>query len=195
MEYGGLSPEVERVLAAYAAYFGDKLAHRNVLEVACGTGFWTRKLALQARSVVATDAAPEMLAIAGARQYELSNVELVLDDAYSLSKVGAGFDGGFHFQWISHVPRARLHEFFTRFHGRLSAEAVVVFGDNKEQGTQPDSDGNLYQDRSLPDGSRHRVIKNWLTRDELRTLLEPWTESLELQEFERDWFVCYRLRP
>ena len=67
MEYGGLSPEVERVLAAYAAYFGDKLAHRNVLEVACGTGFWTRKLALQARSVVATDAAPEMLAIAGDR--------------------------------------------------------------------------------------------------------------------------------
>jgi hypothetical protein len=125
---------------------------------------------------------------------ELSNVELILDDAYSLGKVRDGFDGGFHFQWISHVPRARLQEFLGRFHGRLSAEAVVVFGDNKDQGSQPDSDGDLYQERRLPDGSCHRVIKNWLTRDELHTLLNPWTERLEFQEFGRDWFVCYQLR-
>jgi SAM-dependent methyltransferase len=194
MQYAGLSAEVEGVLAAYAEYFGDRLAARDVLEVACGTGFWTQKLAHRARSVVATDAAPEMLAIARLRQYELSNVELILDDAYSLGKVRDGFDGGFHFQWISHVPRARLQEFLGRFHGRLSAEAVVVFGDNKDQGSQPDSDGDLYQERRLPDGSCHRVIKNWLTRDELHTLLNPWTERLEFQEFGRDWFVCYQLR-
>jgi demethylmenaquinone methyltransferase/2-methoxy-6-polyprenyl-1,4-benzoquinol methylase len=194
MQYQGLSPETERVLATYADYFGDRLAARSVLEVACGTGFWTQMLARQARSVVATDAAPEMLALARSRQYELSNVELILDDAYRLGKVRDGFDGGFHFQWISHVPRARLQEFFSRFHGRLSTESVVVFGDNKDQGTQADSDGNLYQERTLPDGSRHRVIKNWLTRDELRTLLQPWTDALHFQEFERDWFVCYKLR-
>jgi SAM-dependent methyltransferase len=194
MQYEGLSPEVARMLAAYAEYFGARLAQRNVLEVACGTGFWTQKLARRARAVVATDAAPEMLAIARARQYERSNVELVLDDAYSLGKVPGGFDGGFHFQWISHVPRARLPDFFSRFHGKLSPEAVVVFGDNKDQGAAPDSEGNLYQERSLPDGSRHRVIKNWLTRNELSQLLEPWAEILEFEEFERDWFVCYRLR-
>jgi hypothetical protein len=56
MQYGGLSPEVERMLAAYADYFGDRLADRNVLEVACGTGFWMQKLARQARTVVGTDA-------------------------------------------------------------------------------------------------------------------------------------------
>lgn len=83
----------------------------------------------------------------------------ILDDAYCLSNVRDGFDGGFHFQWILHVPRARLREFLTRFHGRLSAESVVVFGDNEDQGTEADSDGNRYQERRLPDGSRHRVIK------------------------------------
>jgi demethylmenaquinone methyltransferase/2-methoxy-6-polyprenyl-1,4-benzoquinol methylase len=195
MQYEGLPPEVERGLAAYAEYFGDKLEGRNILEIACGTGFWTQKLARQALSVVAIDAAPEMLAIARARPYERSNVEFILDDAYALDKVRDGFGGAFHFQWISHVPRARLAEFFARLHGRLSARAVVVFGDNKDQGTQPDSDGNLYQERRLPDGSRHRVIKNWLAEDELRRLLEPCTELLEFQDFERDWFVCYRLRP
>lgn len=194
MQYQGLSTESERVLTTYAEYFGNRLAGRDVLEVACGTGFWTQKLARQARSVVATDAAPEMIAIARSRQYDLSNVELILDDAYSLGKVRDGFSGGFHFQWISHVPRARLREFFNRFHGRLSADSVVVFGDNKDQGTQLDSDGNLYQERSLPDGSRHRVIKNWLSREELQGLLQPCTDAVHLEEFERDWFVCYRLR-
>lgn len=194
MQYAGLSPEVQRVLASYAAYVSDRLADREVLEVACGTGFWTQKVAERARSVVATDAAPEMLSIARSRQYERANVELVLDDAYSLAGVRDGFDGGFHFQWISHVPRARQHQFLALFHAKLSPEALVVFGDNKDQGNDADSDGNLYQERTLPDGSRHRVIKNWLQRDELRILLQPYASVLEFGEFERDWFVCYRLR-
>jgi len=43
-------------------------------------------------------------------------------------------------------------------------------------------------------GSRHRVIKNWLKPEELRTLLEPDAAVIEVEQFERDWFVCYRLR-
>ena len=34
----------------------------DVLELACGSGHWTRLLAARARSVTAIDAAPEMLA-------------------------------------------------------------------------------------------------------------------------------------
>src|SRR5688572_22019627 len=149
-----------------------------------------------------------MLALAAEREYERSNVEYLLADAYSLEGVRPGLDGGFHFQWISHVPRARLQEFFASFHRKLSAGAVVVFGDNKEEGGTPDSDGNLYQDRTLPGGAlrageqrvpgreamKYRVIKNWLRIEELRALLAPWTDTVELQEFERDWFVCYSLR-
>jgi demethylmenaquinone methyltransferase/2-methoxy-6-polyprenyl-1,4-benzoquinol methylase len=194
MRYEALAPEVGRVLDAYAAYISDKLQDREILEVACGTGFWTEKLARRARFVVATDAAPEMLAIARARQYVRCNVELVLDDAYALRAVRDGFDGGVHFQWISHVPRARLPEFLALFHRKLSPGAQVVFGDNKDQGTQADADGNLYQERTLPDGSRHRVIKNWFQPEELRALLAPYAAVLEFEQFERDWFVAYRLQ-
>jgi hypothetical protein len=121
-------------------------------------------------------------------------LELVLDDAYALDKVRDGFDGGFHFQWISHVPRSRLSAFLALFHRKLSPRARVVFGDNNDQGTDADSEGNLYQERTLPDGSRHRVIKNWLQPDELRALLAPYADVVELQHFARDWFACYRLR-
>jgi len=194
MQYEGLSPEVARVLGSYAEYIGDRLVDRGILEVACGTGFWTQKLAQRARSIVATDAAPEMLAIARSRQYPRFNVELVLDDAYLLEKVRDGFDGGFHFQWISHVPRSRLPAFLALFHRKLSPGATVVFGDNNDQGTDPDSEGNLYQERTLPDGSRHCVVKNWLTPQELRALLEPYAAVVQFEQFERDWFACYTLQ-
>jgi SAM-dependent methyltransferase len=39
----------------------------DVLELACGSGRWTRLLAARARSVTAVDAAPEMLALARQR--------------------------------------------------------------------------------------------------------------------------------
>ena len=194
LRYENLSPETTRVLEAYGEYIGRKLAGRSVLEVACGTGFWTQMLAQHAREVVATDAAPEMLTFARARSYPGSNVQLSLRDAYSLDSLQRVFDGGFHFQWISHVPRSRLSDFFQVFHERLAPGAIVVFGDNKDQGDQPDAEGNLYQDRALPDGSRHRVIKNWPRIEELRNLLSPYSERVEIEQFEKDWFVCYTLR-
>jgi SAM-dependent methyltransferase len=191
LKYENLSPETTRVLQSYGEYFGRKLAGRSVLEVACGTGFWTLMLAQHALEVVATDAAPEMLSFARARSYPRSNVELSLCDAYSLGGLRRLFGGGFHFQWVSHVPRSRLSEFFQVFHERMAPGAIVVFGDNKDQGDQADAEGNLYQERTLPDGSRHRVIKNWPKLEELRKLLSPYSQQVELEQFEKDWFVCY----
>ncbi len=40
------------------------LRDRRMLEVACGTGFWTARAARVARHIVATDASSEMLAVA-----------------------------------------------------------------------------------------------------------------------------------
>jgi SAM-dependent methyltransferase len=61
----------------------------DVLELACGTGLWTRQLLRHATSVTAVDAAPEMLAIAAGRFGE-DRVRFVeadgrvffIDDAY-----------------------------------------------------------------------------------------------------------------
>jgi len=194
LRYADVSDEVARTLESYAEYFGEKLGGRRVLEVACGAGFWTEKLALRANHVLATDAAPEMVALARQRHYECANVAVLQDDAYTLERVPHHYSGGFHFQWISHVARSRYADFFSAFHKKLEPGAVVVFGDNKDRGTDPDSEGNLYQDRSLPDGSRHRVIKNWPEPAEWRELLGPITRSLEFHEFEKDWFLCYALR-
>ena len=47
-----------------AEVMGKKLRDRNVLEIACGTGYWTERLVACARSVMATDASADMLSLA-----------------------------------------------------------------------------------------------------------------------------------
>ncbi len=194
MRYENLDAGAAATLEAYAVFIGEKLRDRRVLEVACGTGFWTQGLARRASAVFATDAVPEMLAQARSRHYERANVTLSLADAFTLEGVPAGWSGGFHVQWFSHVQRARVGEFMAAFHRKLSPGAVVVFGDNKDRGSDPDSDGNLYQQRTLPSGSSYRIIKNWPSEEELCALLQPYAADVEVRHFERDWFVSYRLR-
>src|SRR4029078_8543003 len=53
-----------------AEYFVD----RDVLEIACGTGYWTQFIAPVARSVTATDINAETLAIAQSKSFSSERV-------------------------------------------------------------------------------------------------------------------------
>ena len=53
-------PELRELLAPVDDWFADLPIRGHVLELACGTGFWTRRLATRAEHVHAIDAAPEM---------------------------------------------------------------------------------------------------------------------------------------
>ena len=57
-------PERQAELRVVREMVANTFAGRSVLEVACGTGWWTEVLADIARSVVATDVNEEVLAIA-----------------------------------------------------------------------------------------------------------------------------------
>src|SRR5574339_168097 len=57
---------------------------RRVLEIACGTGYWTRRIAPRVESLVACDLTPETLAIAQASQAPRPNVQLLIADAFEL---------------------------------------------------------------------------------------------------------------
>ena len=107
------------------------LRGRRVLEVACGTGYWTRYAAETAAHVTGVDAAPNMLAVARAKELPPGTVELRLGDAFGLSGVPGEFDAGLAMQWFSHVPRARYAEFLDGWHVRIGAGGVVFLGDNQ----------------------------------------------------------------
>ncbi|HSU76130.1 MAG TPA: class I SAM-dependent methyltransferase, partial [Burkholderiales bacterium] len=62
-------PERQADLAVLRKYLPERLAGRRVLEVACGTGYWTVLVARTAASIVAVDAAEEPMRIAMSKDY------------------------------------------------------------------------------------------------------------------------------
>jgi SAM-dependent methyltransferase len=193
MQYNWLSTADQHMLPGYAKFLEAEFAGHSVIEVACGTGYWTQVVAETAQRVLATDAVPEMLELARRRQYPRENVKFLLSDAYTLDGVHGGWSAGFHFQWFSHVPKSRADSFLRSFHARLTPGSRVVFGDNIDQGSNQDEEGNFYQVRRYSGIPDQRIIKNCPSESELEVLVRPWARAIRHVRFDRDWFVSYDL--
>ncbi len=191
-------PERAKDLAFLSTHLPDRLRGLEVLEVACGTGWWTQHIAPVARRHVATDITAEPLALARQRP-GVDRVEFVLADAYALPPSLGEFDAAFAGLWFSHVPRRAQQPFLHSLHARLRPGARVLWLDNNEAQlndfpiVETDADGNTFQQRTLPDGSQHRVLKNFPTGAELGTLLAPVAEAVDFRMLENFWLCEYRL--
>lgn len=60
--------------------------------------------------------------------------------------------------------------------------------------TETDADGNTYQQRTLRDGSVHRVLKNFPGERELRDLVAPFAGAVDYRGLENFWLLEYELR-
>jgi demethylmenaquinone methyltransferase/2-methoxy-6-polyprenyl-1,4-benzoquinol methylase len=188
-------PERQADLAILRKRIPERLGAGRILEVACGTGYWTEVIACSAASVTATDLAEEPMRIARAKVYERSNVVFQAADAYALPETLGRFDAAFAGFWWSHVPRERIADFVRSLHARLKPGARVLLLDNRyvEGNSTPlastDAAGNTYQDRRLGDGSVTRIVKNFPRPAEVRDLFGA---SLVYREFEYYWLAEYQ---
>ena len=186
-----------RELGELSRELRDAVRGRRVLEVACGTGYWTACAAGVALRVTATDASLGMLAEAREKPPP-ANVELLARDAYHLHDLPADFDAGLAMFWLSHVPRARLRAFLDGFHARLGPGAVVYLADNVYvpglggELLPADEAGDTYKLRRLSHGGRHRVLKNYFSAEELRALLAPGASDLSVRSGKHFWSATYR---
>jgi demethylmenaquinone methyltransferase/2-methoxy-6-polyprenyl-1,4-benzoquinol methylase len=171
----------------------------KVLEIACGTGYWTPLIAGQAANVLAVDAADEVLEIARNKALPRAKVRFERADAYALPDWKTRFDACFAGFWWSHVPLARLDAFLAQLHARLEPNARVVFLDNRyvEGSSTPlsrsDAEGNTYQLRRLDDGSTHEVLKNFPGPESMARRLGAHGSSLDWQALEYYWVASYRI--
>jgi demethylmenaquinone methyltransferase/2-methoxy-6-polyprenyl-1,4-benzoquinol methylase len=175
-----------------------RLAGRSVLEIACGTGYWTERIARTATRIVATDLAPEPMAIARAKDYACP-VEFRSVDAYALDESLGAFDAAFAGFWWSHVAVSRREQFLGSLHARLRPAARVVMFDNRyvEGEMHPiveaDAEGNTYQRRRLADGAEHRVLKNFPSEEDLRRALVGLASTVRYTSLKYYWLLDYRL--
>ncbi len=191
-----LKPERQADLRAIEQWLPERLRGRQVLEVACGTGWWTQFIAPQCRSVVAVDAAPQTLEIAR-RRVTADHVLWLQGDAYALPVALRSFDAAFAGFWWSHVPRARIDTFLQGLHAALQPGARVVFLDNRfVQGSSTpisdtDAQGDTWQTRRLADGSEHRVLKNFPGEQQLREALALHATDVRYRQWDHYWAVEY----
>lgn len=168
----------------------------KVLEIACGTGFWTQYIAQSASSIVALDSAPETIAIAESR-VPADKVTFVVGDAYKLALQEGSFNAAFAGFWLSHVPKKKQREFLLGLSAAIQPGSNVVLIDNlyvegsNHSITERDSDGNTFQTRKLQDDSVHRVLKNFPTETELLELTQGLGHNFKYTKFQYYWAFQY----
>lgn len=192
-------PERQADLRTLEGLVGRWLAGRRVLELACGTGWWTAIAARTAASVVATDANDEVLQIAR-RRAGCGDVEFRIADAWTPEAVPGEFDAILAAFWVSHVPRARLAAFVDALDGRLRMGGRIVLLDNRfvpgssSPVSRTDAGGDTWQVRRLDDGTETEIRKNFPAAAELRALLDAPDRLVEVRELTCFW-AAVRDRP
>lgn len=192
-------PERQTDLRAMEAWLPTAFAGRQVLEVACGTGWWTPHGARDAAAWLATDLNPETMAVARSKALPAC-VRFATADAYGFEAIaGQTFDGAFAGCWWSHVPLSRLPDWLALLHRRLLPGARVVMLDNRFVQTsnlpitRRDAEGNTYQTRTLDDGSVHEVLKNFPTPEQAFALLGPRAHQPRWTDHGHYWVLSYSL--
>jgi ubiquinone/menaquinone biosynthesis C-methylase UbiE len=193
-------PERQADLAILRKEVPQRLVGRRILEIACGTGYWTALVAPLAASVVATDMAEEPMAIAQAKSYPPQRVRFVLADAYKLGEDLGRFDAALAMFWWSHIPLADIGKFLASLHRRLEPRARVVMMDNLyiDGSSTPiaerDAEGNTYQLRPLADGTENRVLKNFPSEGDLHAAVGRYAARFSYRALEYYWLAEYELK-
>ena len=193
-------PERQTDLRAMETWLATHFAGRKVLEIACGTGWWTPHGAAHAAHWRATDLNPETMAVARAKPAMPAAVQFQQVDAYTLAELGDDrFDAAFAGCWWSHVPLDRLQPWLDTLHARLKPGAVVVVLDNRlvpassTPISRADVQGNTYQQRWLDDRSTHEVLKNFPTADQAIAALGPHVRDPQWTVWPHYWALSWRV--
>ena len=188
----GIAEMRRRVAATFTA--------RDVFEVACGTGYWTERLADVATSVYATDLNDETLTLARTRPYPRGNVTLATRDAYARSDGPPRWDAGFAGLWLSHVDARRVVEFLDALHSHLVRGAVVMAFDERDdpartaRGIRVDAvTRNRYEGRGLDNGERYEIVKNFIDESRLRRALGPRARRVVYDDLGRFWVASWEV--
>ena len=178
--------EIVEITKIVKKIFKDK----NIIEVACGTGYWTQITSEVAKKIKATDAVREMINIAETKKYSCP-VDFEISDASKLSYKNKAFDAGLANFWFSHMLKADIPKFLKEFHRVLKSGSIVFLCDNvfhKDPFETPfvEEEENGFRIRKL-DGKRYKVIKNYYLKDELVKIFSSYAKNSKVNIVTGKW--------
>jgi demethylmenaquinone methyltransferase/2-methoxy-6-polyprenyl-1,4-benzoquinol methylase len=149
-------------VAAVEAALREAGPRGEALELACGTGLWTRHLVSIADRVTAVDGSPEVIAL-NRERVGSDRVDYVVADIFAW-RPERPFDFVLFAFWMSHVPPARFEAFWTLVRRALRPGGRVFFVDSlAEQGAtardQAPLDDSGVARRRLNDGREFDIVK------------------------------------
>lgn len=190
-------PERQEDLRFLEIYLKEMFAEKTVLEIACGTGFWTKHISETATFILATDVNQAVIEVAKSKPYK-SPVKFDLANIYDLKEIEAGFDSGFGgFIW-SHIPREKLKLFLEVFSSKINDGGTIVFIDNQFVGgsntpiNRKDDFLNTYQIRTLENGAHYEVLKNFPDDSEFLELITPLGFEVKIRRLKYFWILSFR---
>lgn len=132
----------------------------RVLELACGTGLWTRHLARYADQVSAVDGSQEMIHLNRERVAQ-PNVRYIQANLFHWQPTET-YDVCFFGFWLSHVPEERFAHFWSMVRSALVPGGRVFFLDSAtlDRWHQDALNGSVMV-RQLADGRCYRVVKRF----------------------------------
>ncbi len=185
--------EVESDLAAWLA------ARRPVaaLELACGTGLFTRRLAPRVAELTAVDASPEVIAINRGR-VAARNVDYVEADIFEWRPTRK-YDLVFFSFWLSHVPDDRFAAFWQGVRSALAPQGAAYLVDSAfdtmstaKDHPVPRKDGVVT--RKLNDGREFRIVKLFYRPEDLSAKLSGIGWDADVRQTEH-YFIHGHVAP
>ena len=149
----------------------------RVLELACGTGMWTERLAPYAAALTCVDASPEVIARNRAR-VDAQHVDYVCADLFAWEPARR-YDFVFFGFWLSHVPAGAFIPFWNLVARALAPGGRVFFVDSRNHPAAREGGFDARAPaapparsrRRLRDGREFEIVKIFHRPDELEAQL------------------------
>ncbi|MEN3276478.1 MAG: hypothetical protein V7631_2268 [Massilia sp.] len=199
-----LEPDMDEDIDDMSIHLGNLLAGHTVLELGCGTGFWTEVVAEAAASVVALDINASLVDIARERGMPEGKVRFRVADALDLPD-DIGKDVGnitavlVSFLW-SHLNKKEQEQLLATLKKRLGKDVLLVILDDSfvegfsETIARTDAEGTTYEILTLPGGERFELPKSYQSDSALRKRVGGVGKEIKIERVEFFWILTCRLK-
>ncbi|MDB5793226.1 MAG: hypothetical protein JWQ80_3250 [Massilia sp.] len=195
-----LEPDMDEDIDDMSIHLGNVLAGHTVLELGCGTGFWTEVAAESAQSVLAVDINPSLVDIARERPMSEGKVAFRVADALDLPEDIGKFSAVLvSFLW-SHLTKGEQETLLATLKKRLGKDVLLVILDDafvegfSETIARTDAQGTTYQILTAPGGERFELPKSYQSDSALRKRLGSVSKEIKIERIEFFWILTCRLK-